>query len=71
MVAAGWLASTAAGAAAGPVAGGAEGGIIGALTEFGVNEGDAHIYAEGLRRGGTVVTARWTTALRSKQKQSR
>ncbi|MBP2236977.1 hypothetical protein J2Z31_003491 [Sinorhizobium kostiense] len=58
VVAAGWLASTAAGAAAGAVAGGAAGGLIGALTESGVDEDDAHVYAEGIRRGGTLVTAR-------------
>jgi hypothetical protein len=54
VVAAGWLASTAAGA----VAGGATGGLIGALTQAGVDEDDAHVYAEGVRRGGTLVTAR-------------
>lgn len=51
VVAAGWLASTAAGAAAGAIAGGAAGGLIGALTESGVDEEDAHVYAEGVRRG--------------------
>jgi len=54
VVAAGWLVSTAAVA----VAGGATGGIIGALTQAGVSEEDAHAYAEGVRRGGTLVTAR-------------
>jgi len=54
VVAAGWLASTAAGAAAGA----ATGGIVGALTQAGVSEEDAHVYAEGVRRGGTLVTAR-------------
>ena len=54
VVAAGWLASTAAVAAAGA----ATGGIIGALTQAGVSEDDAHAYAEGVRRGGTLVTAR-------------
>jgi hypothetical protein len=54
VVAAGWLAATAAGAAVG----GATGGIIGALTQAGVSEDDAHVYAEGVRRGGTLVTAR-------------
>jgi len=34
------------------------GGIIGALTQAGVSEEDAHVYAEGVRRGGTLVTAR-------------
>ncbi|MBB4184261.1 hypothetical protein GGE07_000887 [Sinorhizobium terangae] len=58
VVAAGWLASTAAGAVAGAVAGGAAGGIIGALTDSGVPEEEAHFYAEGVRRGGTLVTAR-------------
>jgi hypothetical protein len=54
VVAAGWLASTAAVA----LAGGVTGGIIGALTQAGVDEDDAHAYAEGVRRGGTLVTAR-------------
>ncbi len=54
VVAAGWLAATAAGA----VAGGATGGIIGALTQSGVSKTDAEVYAEGVRRGGTLVTAR-------------
>ena len=54
VVAAGWLASTAALAAAG----GATGGLIGALTQSGVDEREAHAYAEGVRRGGTLVTAR-------------
>jgi hypothetical protein len=58
VVAAGWLAATAAGAVAGAVAGGAAGGLIGALTESGVSEDHAHVYAEGVRRGGTLVTAR-------------
>lgn len=58
VVAAGWLAATAAGAAAGAVAGGAAGGLIGALTDSGVSEENAHVYAEGVRRGGTLVTAR-------------
>ncbi|ASY62850.1 hypothetical protein SJ05684_c13950 [Sinorhizobium sojae CCBAU 05684] len=58
VVAAGWLAATAAGAAAGAVAGGAAGGLIGALTDSGVDEEDAHVYAEGVRRGGALVTAR-------------
>jgi hypothetical protein len=58
VVAAGWLAATAAGAAVGAAAGGAAGGLIGALTEGGVPEQEAHVYAEGIRRGGTLVTAR-------------
>src|SRR5271157_2467986 len=54
VVAAGWLVATAAGAAAG----GATGSIIGALANAGVDEEDAQVYAEGVRRGGTLVTAR-------------
>ncbi len=58
VVAAGWLASTAVGAAAGAVAGGATGGILGALKDAGVNDEDAHVYAEGVRRGGSLVSVR-------------
>ena len=54
VVAAGWLAATAVGAAAGA----ATGGIVGALTEAGVSKEDAPLYAEGVRRGGTLVSAR-------------
>ena len=58
VVAAGWLAATAVGAVGGAVVGGAAGGIVGALTDSGVSERDAHVYAEGVRRGGTLVTAK-------------
>ena len=58
VVAAGWLAATVTGLAAGAVAGGAAGGIIGALTDAGVPEDEASVYAESIRRGGTLVTAR-------------
>jgi hypothetical protein len=54
VVAAGWLIATAAGVTAGSLAG----GILGALTQAGVSKEDAGIYAEGLRRGGAVVSAR-------------
>ena len=33
-------------------------GLVGTLTSAGVPERDANIYAEGVRRGGTLVTAR-------------
>jgi hypothetical protein len=62
VVAAGWLAATAAGAAAGA----ASGGIVGALTQAGVSEEDAHSYAEGVRRGGTLVSARVADADRAR-----
>jgi len=54
VVAAGWLASTAAGA----VAGAAAGGLVGSFTNAGVDEDDAHYYAETVRRGGTVVSVK-------------
>lgn len=63
VVAAGWLATTVTGIAAGAVAGGAAGGIIGALTEGGVSREEADVYAESLRRGGTLVTARVDDAM--------
>lgn len=54
VVAMGWLASLAAGA----VAGGAAGGVIGALVESGTSKENAELYAEALRRGGALVTAK-------------
>jgi hypothetical protein len=54
VVAAGWLAA----AATGAVAGGATGGIIGALVESGTSEENAEIYAEAVRRGGVIVSAK-------------
>jgi hypothetical protein len=62
VVAAGWLAATAVGAAAGA----ATGGIVGALTEAGVSKEDAPLYAEGVRRGGALVTARVPDADRAR-----
>lgn len=54
VVGAGWLA-----ALLGSMAlGGATGGLLGALTNAGVREGDAHVFVEGVRRGGTLVAAR-------------
>ena len=58
VVAAGWLAATAVGAVGGAVVGGAAGGIVGAMTKEGIPEADAHVYAEGVRRGGTLLTAK-------------
>jgi hypothetical protein len=58
VVAAGWLVATAVGAVAGAAVGGATGGIIGSLTTAGVPETDANVYAEGVRRGGALVTVR-------------
>jgi uncharacterized protein YoaH (UPF0181 family) len=58
VVAAGWLVATLAGAAGGAAVGGAGGGLIGAMVGNGVPEQDAQVYAEGVRRGGTMVTVR-------------
>lgn len=58
VVAAGWLAATLTGAAAGAIAGGAAGGLVDALTDSGVDREDAHVYAEGIRRGSALVTVR-------------
>jgi hypothetical protein len=54
VVAAGWLAALAAGA----VGGGVAGGLIGALVESGTSKENAELYAEAVRRGGAIVTAK-------------
>lgn len=54
IVAAGWLITALSGAGVGAAAG----GLIGALTGAGLSGKDAETYAEGLRRGGTLVTVR-------------
>lgn len=58
IVAAGWLASTAAGAGIGALGGAATGSIVGALKEAGHTDEEAHVYSEGVRRGGTLVSAK-------------
>jgi uncharacterized protein (TIGR02271 family) len=60
--------------AAGPIAaaltgagiGAAAGGLIGGLTKAGVSENDAEYYAEGVRRGGVLLTVRTTEDLSDK-----
>jgi hypothetical protein len=52
--------------AAGAAVGGTAGGIVGALTQAGTSEEDAYIYAEGVRRGGTLVSARVADADRAR-----
>ena len=54
VLAAGWLATTLAGAGIGAVAG----GLIGSLVSLGIPNEHAHIYAEGVRRGGSLVVVR-------------
>ena len=58
VVAAGWLATTAAGAATGAVAGAATGGIVSVMTDNGVDQRDAETYAEAVRRGAILISAR-------------
>src|SRR5688572_1888313 len=52
ILAAGPIAAALTGAGIGALAG----GLIGGLTKLGVPEEDAHYYAEGVRRGGILVT---------------
>lgn len=54
VVAAGWLAATLTGAGLGAAAG----GLVGSLAGVGVSAEDAEVMAEGVRRGGTLVTVR-------------
>ncbi len=59
VVAAGWLVATITGAGIGAAAG----GLAGSLTGAGVSEEHAHVYAEGVRRGGSLVTAKVSDTL--------
>ena len=54
VIAAGWLVATLTGAGIGA----ASGGLIGALTGAGVSNDEANVYAEGVKRGGSLVTVR-------------
>ena len=54
ILAAGPIVAALAGAGAGAVAG----GLIGSLTDMGVEKEDAELYAESVRRGGSLVTIR-------------
>lgn len=57
IIAAGPVVAALLGAGVGAAAGAATGGITAALIDFGVDEETAHIYAEGVRRGGALVVA--------------
>ncbi len=54
VVAAGWLVATLTGAGLGA----ASGGLVGSLTGAGVSREEADVYAEGVKRGGSLVTVR-------------
>jgi len=56
VVAAGTLATVLGSTAAGAGIGAAAGGIIGALVGLGIPEEDATFYAEGVKRGGVLLT---------------
>jgi len=56
VLAAGPIGSVLASSAVGLAVGATAGGITGALGDSGVDESDAGLYAEAIRRGGTVVT---------------
>jgi len=58
LVAAGWLAATAVGAGVGAIGGGATGTIVGALKNAGHSDEEANVYSEGVRRGGSLVSAK-------------
>ncbi len=58
VVAAGWLAATAVGVGVGAAVGSATGGIVDALKSAGHSDEEANFYAEGVRRGGTLVSAK-------------
>jgi uncharacterized protein (TIGR02271 family) len=58
IIAAGPIATALAGAGVGAIAG----GLIGALTNLGVPEEEAQYYAEGVRRGGVLVTVETSDA---------
>lgn len=63
IVAAGPLLNALVGAGIGAGVGAVTGGIIGALIEMGIPEDEAEYYAEGVRRGGTLVTVKTTDEL--------
>lgn len=54
VVAAGWLVATLTGAGIGA----ASGGLVGSLTGAGISRDEADVYAESVRRGGALITAR-------------
>jgi hypothetical protein len=63
ILAAGPIAAALTGAGIGAVAG----GLIGGLTNLGVPEDEAHYYAEGVRRGGILVTVAADTEAQADQ----
>jgi len=62
IVAAGWLVSTLTGAGIGAAAG----GLLGALVGAGVPHEEAHLYNEGVRRGGTLIAVKTSDDMASR-----
>lgn len=60
VLAAGPLISMLASAGVGAAVGGVTGGLLGALVDMDIPEEHAHGYAEGVRRGGSLITVRTT-----------
>ncbi len=58
IVAAGWLVAALTGAGVGAGVGAAAGGLASLLMGVGVSDHDARVYAEGVRRGGALLTVR-------------
>ena len=58
ILACGAIASTVVGAGLGAAGGAATGTIVGALKDAGHSDDEAHVYSEGVRRGGTLLSAR-------------
>lgn len=61
VVAAGTLATALGSTALGAGLGAAAGGLVGALVGAGIPEEDAHVYSEGIRRGGALVSVQVAT----------
>lgn len=59
------------GALTGALAGAVTGGIVGALVKSGVPEDEAPYYAEGIRRGGTLVSIETSDTLRAQDIMNR
>lgn len=58
ILACGAIASTVVGAGIGAAGGAAIGTMVGALKDAGHSDDEAHVYSEGVRRGGTLLSAR-------------
>ncbi|HEY1012255.1 MAG TPA: YsnF/AvaK domain-containing protein [Herpetosiphonaceae bacterium] len=56
VISAGTLATTLGATAVGAGIGAATGGVIGALVDAGIPDEDAHVYAESIRRGGSLIS---------------